>query len=150
MQVEVGHGLPTIPADVGHDPIAVIGQAQGPGRFTRREKQVAGQPLVLRSQVIRRNHMLLRDHQKVRGSLGVDVPEGESTIIVVDHLSGNLPGDNATEDAVIGHEGDLLDQGAATGVMGPSPTPDRPEFSEADPSIHGEARSRLLIYPSPS
>lgn len=136
VKMQVRHGLPPVPADVGDDSIAVTGKVQGPGRFTRRKKEVAGEPLVLRSKMVRRDHMALGNHQKVGGSLGVHVPEDECPVVVMDDLGGYLTGDDSTEDAVIGHEGDLLDQWTATGVMGPSPTPDRPEFAEwAHPSM---------------
>ena len=94
--MEVVDGLAAVSAGVGYDPIAVgeIAVAEGGGGFEQVAEDFGGGCGGV-------GEVLFGNEEQVRGSLGVDVGEGEAEVVFVDGLDGDGAVDNLAEDAVV-------------------------------------------------
>jgi len=71
--------------------------SQPPGHFSRHQNQVAGQALIVRSQVVQVFNMPAWDDQCVYRGLRINIPEGHDEIVFEDDLCRKLPPDDTAK-----------------------------------------------------
>jgi hypothetical protein len=104
MNMEVIHSLAPIGLAVDHKPGAFFPAALFRRQFLGLKQQVSQKAAVSFFQFHNIFDMLFGDHQKMNRRLGGDVVEGQHPVILVHFFTGNLPGDNFAENAVIHNE----------------------------------------------
>lgn len=94
--MQVKHRLPGATTVVNHK--AEVRQLLFGSHLACNEEEVADQVRVLLLHIgnLRDGH--LRDHKNMNGSLGVDIAESQSPIILIDNVGGNLTVDDFLED----------------------------------------------------
>jgi hypothetical protein len=105
MEMKVMDTLSRLVSNVGDDPVAF--QLQFFGKLGDHSKYMAyggGTALVYLGD---RLDVLLGDHQKMDGGLGINVIKGVTKSVFIDFFGGNIPRDDLTKKA-IAHGGGLL------------------------------------------
>ena len=99
MQVE--YGLSRTGTDVENGAVSLLDVALA-GDFGGREVAATDDLGVFGLRFLESGEVLLGDHQHVRGSLRIDVLEGEGVIVHVNFFCGNLAAEDAAKKAVGG------------------------------------------------
>jgi hypothetical protein len=102
VEVEMGHGIRCVLADVEHEPVAALGDPFGLGHVAG-----GGEDTGERFGVTGFEHagivdVASGDHEDVHGSLGVEVAKGHGELGTVHDVGGDLTGDDAAEETVCG------------------------------------------------
>jgi hypothetical protein len=85
---------------VDHKPGPLFGTALFFGQFLGLVEQPAGQANILRLQFHDIPDMLFRNEEEMNRRLGGNVVEGQEFVILIDPLTGNLPGNDLTKNTV--------------------------------------------------
>src|SRR5215469_6541139 len=100
MRVHVPDRLPRFRTRVEHDPVSAVGDTLVGGDLVRLGDELVEQAISGTGQGGDVRNMVARNHQDVRGRLGIDVAEGDDPLAVNHHGGRNLPGHDPAEQAV--------------------------------------------------
>jgi hypothetical protein len=101
VEVQVKHRLPGLGSVIDHHPVAPRFDAALAGELRRDRQQVAEELFLLWRKILQRDEMLPGNHQQVDGGLRVNVLDSKAGVIFVNESGGNLPFEDAAEDAVV-------------------------------------------------
>src|SRR5690242_12202860 len=95
------HGFPAMGAVIDHDAISGICQSLCRGNFARGDQQVPENRGIRLGGLANPGDHLLRYHEEMHRCLGIDVPDGDAQVILVQDVGGDFPRDDLFEK---GHE----------------------------------------------
>ena len=99
MDMEMKHRLPRSRTHVEHGPVSLLDIPLA-GNLGGGQVAAADHFGVLGLRFLQAGKMFLRNHQHMRGRLGIDVFKGKYVPVLVDFLCGNLAAEYAAEKAV--------------------------------------------------
>ena len=99
VEMQVLHGLARVAAAVADHPVAAC-QTLGLGDSRNDLKDVGHHRTVFGADTVTVGDVDLGHHQNVGRRLGVDIPEGEDGVVLVDLGRGNFPRDDFTEQTI--------------------------------------------------
>ncbi len=100
VQMQMNDRLSSVPAGVGHHPIARSGDPFLIGYLGRGLKETAQKGLIPRPGLAQGADMPFGDDQDMNRGLGVEVLEGQDLLILQDHLRRDLAGSDFAENTV--------------------------------------------------
>lgn len=100
VEMKMKYGLSAVPTAVGHNPIAVLGQAFLAGYCGAGQQQMAEDRLLLLTAFAKRAHVFSGNHQNMCGSLGVEVLKGHTLRVLMDDLGGKASRCNTAKETV--------------------------------------------------
>ena len=117
MEMKVPHRLSAVVSTVDDGAVAVA-QSFLLGQLPGHHEQVPHQVRVLRIEVVERRDGLAGNDKDVRGRLRVDVPKGDTSIILVDDVGVFFTVDYALKNGFLGHGTDprVREQNGANGL----------------------------------
>lgn len=100
VEVNMHHGLSGSGAAVVDDAVAVfqplsLGNLRDGGEAGR---DSAGVRVI---EFVGGSNVLLRHDEDMHRGLGIDIPEGEDLVVLIDLAAGDLPGDNLAKQAIV-------------------------------------------------
>jgi len=110
VHVQVKYRLARSGAVVYDGAITAFPMTLSVGHSSGYTQQMAQECLVLLRCLIERLNMFAWDHQHMRRCLGVDIPNYDAALILLDKIAGDFACDNFTKEAALfGHASQLLD-----------------------------------------
>src|ERR1700738_2584299 len=137
VDMHMAHRLPAFGPGIQHQPIPSH-QLLPPSHFIRSSHQLAEQLRMLRPSLRHRAEMLLRDHQRMRRRLRVDVRERDTDLVLVQPLDRNRSRNKLAEEAFTTHT-PLLNESLLESATSRSTSASLPEPTGYRPSqtLHG-------------
>lgn len=119
--MQVMHRLATVVTRVDHRPVATLRDAFLPGDLGDEEQRLPEQPVTPVTRGIERSDVLSRNDKDVQRGLGIDVPEGQEALALVDEVGRNRAGGDLAEQAGgVAHATRLTPTGRSTSTTSPS------------------------------
>ena len=101
MKMQMENGLTRVRSRIDDDTEATLGYALLPRQLCNHRKNLADNGLVVRLQIQNRGDMLARHNQDMDRRLRTDVPEGDDSIISINHMTLNSVFNNAAEKTIV-------------------------------------------------